>query len=66
MHAHVHTYQVAIKVDDLECWMAASDVCKLADSLLVLLSYAHSPQVELYQGSAGCQARAQSGQALIA
>ena len=41
------TNQVAIKVDDLECRMAAGDVCKLPDSLLLLLRDAHSPEVEL-------------------
>ena len=66
MQTSTPTNQVAIKVDDLECCMAASDVCKLPDSLLLLLRDAHSPEVELLQGSAGCQARAQSGQALAA
>lgn len=39
--------------------MAAGNICKLPDSLLMLLSDAYSPQVELYQGSAGRQAWAQ-------
>ena len=46
--------------------MAAGYICKLPDSLLLLLRDAHSPKVELQQGSAGRQARAQSGQALTA
>ena len=46
--------------------MAAGDVCKLPDSLLLLLRDAHSPQVELHQGSAGCQTGAQPAQAFTA
>jgi len=52
----VTTYQVAIQVDDLQASMTASNICKLPDSVLMLLSDAHSPQVELYQAGAGCQA----------
>lgn len=54
--ADSRTNQVAIKVDDLEGSMAAGNVGKLPDSLLMLLGDAHSPQVELYQGTAGRQA----------
>ena len=64
MQTSALTNQVAIKVNDLECCMAAGHICKLPDRLLLLLRDAHSPEVELLQGSAGCQARAQSGQAL--
>lgn len=64
--ADSRTNQVAIKVDDLQGSMAAGNVRKLPDRLLMLLGDAHSPQVELYQGSAGCQAWAQLAQALTA
>lgn len=43
-----HTYQIAIKIDDLQCRMTADHVCKLSDSILVLLSDAHSSEVEVH------------------
>ena len=60
----VLTYEVAVQIDDLQRWMTADNICKAPDSVLVLLSDAHSPQVELYQGGAGCQAGTHLGQPL--
>ncbi len=41
------TYQVAIQIDDLKCWVAAGGIGKQPDRLLVLFCNAHSHEADL-------------------